>query len=200
VWVSGEVSSATARAAVEAVAGSVPQVRAVINDVEDVEGAGAADAQRALFPRIGQEVYTAEARLGQVERVIIHPRHRRVTALVVQGWMADTPHATAGSASDPPRRERRLVIPTSAVRDVTASAIVLQIGDEAALRHADLDPAAYAPPAAGWQPPYPYTHAEVLLEPDRTNTAHGDSLGVLAKPEGVVEHDLRVVANESKHE
>jgi hypothetical protein len=114
-----------------------------------------------------------------------------VTTLVVHGWMADTPHATAGSASDPPRRERRLVIPISAVRDVTASAILLQIGDDAAMRHADLDPAAYAPPAADWQPPYPYTHAEVLLEPDRTNTAHGDSLGVLAKPEGVVEHDLR---------
>jgi osmotically-inducible protein OsmY len=64
VWVSGEVSSATARAAVEAVAGSVPQVRAAINYVEDVEGAGAADDQRALFPRIGQEVYTAKARLG----------------------------------------------------------------------------------------------------------------------------------------
>jgi hypothetical protein len=43
----------------------------------------------------------------------------------------------------------------------------LHIGDDAALRHADLDPAAYAPPAADWQPPYPYTHAEVLLEPDR---------------------------------
>jgi osmotically-inducible protein OsmY/sporulation protein YlmC with PRC-barrel domain len=200
VSVSGEVSSAAARTAVETVATSVPQVRAVINNVEGADEAAAGD-QRALFARIGQEVYTAETRLGQVERVIIHPRHRRVTALVVQGWMADPLRATAGSALDPPPgRERRLVIPTSAVREVTASAVLLDMSDDEALRYADLDPAAYALPAADWRPPYPYKHAEVLLEPKRTDTARGDSLGVSAKPEGVVGRDLGAVANESKHE
>jgi hypothetical protein len=83
--VSGEVSSATVRTAVEAVAGGVPQVRAVINHLEGADGAGTAEDLRALFPRIGQEVYAIKMRLGQVEHVIIHPRHRRVTALVVRG-------------------------------------------------------------------------------------------------------------------
>jgi osmotically-inducible protein OsmY len=195
VWVSGEVSSATVRTAVEAVAGCVPQVRAVINHLEGADGAGATEDLRALFPDIGQEVYTATTRLGQVERVIIHPRHRRVTALVVQGWMADPHRATAELAIDPPpRRERRLVIPISAVRDVTASAVLLHIGDDAAMRHADLDPTAYASPAADWQPPYPYTPAEVLLEPVRAHAAHRDSLGVSAKPEDAIEQEIGAVA------
>jgi hypothetical protein len=194
VSVSGEVSSATSRTAVEAVAGSVPHVRAAINHVEGADGAGTAEDLRALFPRIGQGVYTAETRLGQVERVIIHPRHRRVTALVVHGWMADTQSATAELAIDPPsRRERRLVVPTSAVRALTAAAVLLHISNDAALRHADLDPAAYASPAAGWQPPYPYTPAEVLLERVRANAARRDSLGVPAKPKDVVEQEMGAV-------
>jgi osmotically-inducible protein OsmY/sporulation protein YlmC with PRC-barrel domain len=196
VSVSGEVSSAAARTAVEAVAGSVPQVRAVINYVEAADGAGGAEDQRALFPRIGQEVYTAATRLGQVERVIIHPRHRRVTALIVQGWMADTQGAAAESAIDPPpRRERRLVIPISAVQDLTASVVLLHISDDAAARQADLDPAAYAPPAADWQPPYPYARAEVSLERKRTNAPRCDSPGVVAKQEAAVEQELAEAPN-----
>lgn len=188
VYVSGEVESLAARTAVEAVAGSVPWVRAVINQVEAPGDAGATEDLRALFPRIGQDVYTSETRLGQVERVIIHPRHRRVTAVVVHGRMADPQSSTAGSSLDPPpRRERSMVIPTSAVREVTVGAVLLHTSDDAAMRHADLDPAAYAPPSSDWQPPYPYTHAEVLLERDRTHTASGHALGVSSKPEDVLE-------------
>jgi osmotically-inducible protein OsmY len=190
VYVSGEVESPATRTAVEALAGSVPHVRAVINRVEAPGDAGATEDQRALFPRIGQDVYTSETRLGQVERVIIHPRHRRVTALVVQGWMADPQSTTAGSSLEPPRRrERRLVIPTSAVREVTEAAVLLHIGDDAAMRYADLDGAAYAPPATDWQPPYPYTHAEVLLERDCSHATPGALPHLPAKPEGLVEQD-----------
>jgi osmotically-inducible protein OsmY/sporulation protein YlmC with PRC-barrel domain len=201
VWVRGEVASAAGHTAVEAVAGSVPHVRAVINRVEAADGAGAAEDLRALFPRIGQEVYTTGTRLGQVERVIIHPRHRRVTALVVRGWMADPQHAAAASSLDPPaRQERRLVIPTNLVREVTAGAVLLDIGNDAALRYAELDPATYTSPVADWQPPYPYAHAEVLLEPDRPRAVRGDSLAVSAKPEDVVEQDLGTGLKEAKHE
>ena len=141
-------------------------------------------------------MYTAETRLGQVERVIIHPRHRRVTALVVQGWMADTQRATAElvarstTAAGAPAGH-----PDQRGAGCDGGAVLLHISDDAALRHADLDPAAYATPAADWQPPYPYTHAEVLLEPDRTHAAPGDSLGVSAKPEGVIEQELAAVPN-----
>jgi hypothetical protein len=62
------------------------------------------------------------------------------------------------------------------------------------MRHADFDPAAYVQPTADWQPPYPYTHAEVLLEPDRTHAACGDSLCVSAKPEDAIEQELGAVA------
>jgi hypothetical protein len=195
VYVSGELESAAARTAIEAVAGSVPEVRAVVNQVSPPNDAGAVEDLRALFPRIGQEVYTTETRLGQVERVIIHPRHRRVTALVVRAWMADPQQATVEVSLEPrPLRERRLVIPSSAVREVTAAAVLLHIGDDEALGHADLDPAAYAPPTADWQSPYPYTHAEVLLEPERTHAAPGGLLRMPDKSEGVAEQDLSAVS------
>jgi hypothetical protein len=114
--------------------------------------------------------------------------------------MVDSQHAIASLSLDPDaRQERLLVIPTSAVREVTAGAVLLHIGDEATLRYADLDPAAYTSPAADWQPPYPYTHAQVLLEPDRTRAVRGDSLAVSAKSEGVVEQDLDVEPKEAKH-
>jgi osmotically-inducible protein OsmY len=191
VWVSGEVDSPATRTAVEALAGSVPHVRAVVNRVEGADGAGAAEDLRTLFPRIGQEVYTTETRLGQVERVIIHPRHRRVTAVVVRGWMANPQSATAGSSLEPPaRQERLLVIPTSAVREVTDGAVLLHISNDTALRSAEFDPAAYTSPAADWQPPYPYTHTEMLLERDRTRAVCGESLAVSAKLESVVEQNL----------
>jgi osmotically-inducible protein OsmY len=196
VSVHGEVASTAVRTAVEAVAGSVPHVRAVINRAEAADGADPTEDLRALFPRIGQEVYTTETRLGQVEHVIIHPRHRRVTALVMRGWVEDPQQATASLSLDPPaRQERRLIIPTSAVREVTAGAALLHISNDAALRYAYPDPAAYTSPAVDWQPPYPYTHAEVLLEPNRTHAASGHSLGVLAKEERVVEQDLAEAPN-----
>jgi osmotically-inducible protein OsmY len=200
VWVNGEVASPATRTAIEAVAGSVPQVRAVINQVGVPDGAGAAEDLRALFPRIGQAVYTSEARLGQVERVIIDRHHRRVTALVVRGWTADPQNPTADSALEPPPpQERRLVIPTSAVREVTEAAVLLHIGDDAALRYADLDPAVYRAPAAEWQAPYPYTHAEVLLEPNRTHAKPGALIGMPAKAEGVVEQAPDTLLREMKH-
>jgi hypothetical protein len=68
------------------------------------------------------------------------PRNRRVTALVVRGWVEDPQQATASLPLDPPaRQERRLVIPTSAVREVTAGAVLLHIGNDTARRYADLD-------------------------------------------------------------
>jgi hypothetical protein len=109
----------------------------------------------------------------------------------------DTQRAAAEPAIDsPPRRERRLVIPISAVRDVTASAVLLHIGEDAALRHADLDPAAYASPAADWQPPYPYTPAEVLLEPVRAHAIHRDLLGVPATPADAIEQEIGAIEQE----
>lgn len=180
VFVSGEDSNPAARAAIEAVAGSVPHVRAVVHDVE---GNGATEDLRALFPRIGQDVYTSETRLGLIEQVIIHPRHRRVTAMVVRAWMAD------------PQRERRLVIPASAVREVTEAAVLLDIGNDVAMRSPDFDPAAYARPMPDWQPPYPYTDAEVFISPDRPGAAQ-EWRDRSARPE---EHVLSAARKEAKH-
>ncbi|HMQ29648.1 MAG TPA: BON domain-containing protein [Chloroflexaceae bacterium] len=146
----GATGGPAACAAAEAVAGSVPGVRAVIPIA--AEGRGAGEAPRALFPRVGQEVYTSQTRLGRVERVVLHPRHRRVTALVLQ-------------------HNQGLIVPVEAVRAVTQAAVLLHADDIAAMPRDDRPFTADAP-GPDWQPPYPYTRDEVLLERE-----HGDAAG-----------------------
>lgn len=169
VFLHGEPVNSAMRTALEMVVGSVPGVRAVVCRPE-----GSADQdkdQRALFPRIGQEVYTARTRLGQVERVVIHPRHRRVTAMVVQAQTGNRQGPVSFRLEPAAPSDRPIVIPMSAVREVTEGAVLLEIDDDAALSYAEHDPAAYAPPPPGWQPPYPYAHADVLIERRRSLAA-----------------------------
>ncbi len=164
VTLRGAAPDAAARAAAEAVAAGVPQVRAVVNALQ-APGVSPAEDQRVLQPRVGQPVYADDMRLGQVERVIISPRHRRVTALIVHGAFPDPGDAAPSVPPDAmPTRDRHVVIPISAVRHVTPGGVLLRLDGLAAARCPDADPAAVVAPDAGWQPPYPYTHADVLLD------------------------------------
>lgn len=157
-------------AAAEAVAGSVPGVRAVIS--KPAQGSASGEEPRALFPRVGQEVYASQTHLGQVERVIVHPRHRRVTALVLRGQAAGRleDEGNDGAAAQP---DQELIIPVEAVRTVTQAAVLLR-DDDAATRYAGLRLKADAP-GPDWQPPYPYTRAEVLIERGRSDAAPSNS-------------------------
>jgi len=163
VSLSGEVSSAAVRAAVEECAASVPVVRGVLNHVQALGVARHDEEQRVLQPQIGAEVYASDIRLGRVERAIISPRNRRVTAIVARGHFADPgllpvemPHAAP---------EWHTVIPISAVSDVNASGVLLRITSVEAARLGDFDPARFVTPDANWQLPYPYHLADVMLEP-----------------------------------
>jgi len=168
ISLNGKVSSAAVRAAVEECAASVPVVRGVLNHVR-APGVARDDAeQRALQPHIGTEIYASDSRLGQVERAIISPHNRRVTAIVAHGQFPKLAH------SDPSvlpvemlhaAREWHRVIPISAVSDVNASGVLLRISSVEAARLADFDPARFVTPGANWQLPYPYHFADVMLEP-----------------------------------
>lgn len=175
VTLRGEVPSATIRAAAEEVAAGVGQVRAVVNMIEAPGVVPVDEEQRVVQPRVGQEVYATDTLVGRVERVIISPRHRRVTALVVHGEFLDAGRAGPTTQLDErPKLVRHVVIPIDAVRHVTVGGVFLNVGGIEAAHYPDFDPGDVVTPDAGWQPPYPYTHADVLIDLGRAAAARGD--------------------------
>ena len=167
VSLSGNVSSTAVRAAVEECAAGVPVVRGVLNHVQALGVARDDAEQRALQPHIGSEIYASDIRLGQVERAIISPHNRRVTAIVAHGQF---PEPARFDLSVLPVEmlhaapEWHRVIPISAVSDGTPGGVLLRITSVEAARLADFDPARFVTPDANWQLPYPYHLADVMLE------------------------------------
>jgi osmotically-inducible protein OsmY/sporulation protein YlmC with PRC-barrel domain len=193
VRLSGEIENPDVRAAAEEIAAGVPQVRGVINDIQTPGVVVDPAKQRVLQPRIGQHVYAEDGFLGHVERVIVSPRHRRVTAFVVRGSFSDLERTGASTQlGDMPPEERRVVIPIEAVDDVTVSGVMLKISGTDATRYPDFDSNDFVAPDALWQPPYPYTHADVLLDlgwaaaarGDHHTALSGDALAIEPGPEG----------------
>lgn len=164
ISLNGEVGSAEIRAAAEECAAGLPRVRAVVNYLRAPGVAVDVEDQRVLQPARGCAVYASDMPIGHVERVIINPRNRRVTALVVQGELPDlTSDQLDQLPINLPQQARRMVVPISAMQLVTTS-VSLNLTSLEAAHCPDFDPANYALPAAQWQPPYPYRWDDVLFE------------------------------------
>jgi osmotically-inducible protein OsmY/sporulation protein YlmC with PRC-barrel domain len=165
----GEVISAAMRAAAEECAASVPQVRGVVNHIK-APGIVEAEDQRVLQPRAGQEVYTDDGLIGHVERVILSPRNRRVTAFVMYIEFPDPtgsePHGLPDEMSHAVR-ERQVVVPIAMVRLVNASGVELRAGSTEVAHCKQFDLTSFVSPFAGWRPPYPYRCTDVLLDPGK---------------------------------
>lgn len=165
ITLAGLVGSKDIRDAAEAISASVPQVRGVINCLEAPGVVIDPEEQRFLQPYIRQEVYAGNMQLGQVEKVIINPRSRRVTAFGVHGAFPDPQKRYHPRLpGEDIRQERTVVIPTSAVRSIKNNFVLLAIsGVEAALNR-NFDPTDFISPPASWRPPYPYRWEEVLFD------------------------------------
>lgn len=174
VYLSGEVGDAAIRAAAEACAADIGLVRGIVNQIRAPGITPDSTDQRILQPQIDQPIYATDGYLGQVERVVISPRHRRVTAFVAHGHFPDTRYAPALPVGDAPILDRRVVIPTSAVNHVSESGVMLRINSIEAGRCPDFDPTAYIEPDPGWTPPYPYTHADVVFDLGHAAALRGD--------------------------
>jgi len=168
ITLNGEVGSAAIRDAAEAIAASVPQVRGVVNYLHAPNIIIDYKDEPIWQPYIGQEVSAADMQLGQVEKVVIDPRNRRVTAFVARGYFPD-PQDKDGYRlpSDEPQEERRIVIPMHVVGSVTDGSVLLEVsGAEAALCRS-FELADFIDPPAEWQPPYPYRWEQVLFDGER---------------------------------
>jgi osmotically-inducible protein OsmY len=168
ITLNGHVDSAAIRESAETLAASVPEVRGVINYVQAPNVVISSKEHQVWQPLIGQEVCAADMQLGCVERVILNPRNRHVTAFAARGYFPD-PEDKDGyrSPDEEPQQERSIVIPLDAARYVTDSSVLLEISGVEAARSRAFDPADFLVPPADWQPPYPYRWEQVLFDGER---------------------------------
>ncbi len=191
VFLSGTVPDGATRAAVADNIGSIPLVRGVINQVCAPGIAVDAETERVLQPPIDHEVYGLDMQLGRVERVMINPGNRLVTALVVHGGFPDLEATNRRLYTDDAiRHERRVVIPITAVRTITDGAVLLDIDGKTAARYTDVTTANYVAPDVGWQPPHPYRWEEILFAPEHILSDVDDAAAVSSPPLEALEYGV----------
>jgi hypothetical protein len=127
-------------------------------DVED---------QRALQPVIGAGVYATDILIGAVEKVVVNPANRLVTAIVANAVFPDPDQTGSNWLRNEHRYlERRIIIPIGSVRHQTSTSVFLKEKAAVVAGSNDFDPVSYVPAPDDWEPPYPYKHEDVLLRRD----------------------------------
>ena len=168
VTLNGRVSSATVRQAAEELAASVPQVRGVVNYLNAPDQVVNLEEQRVLEPPIGRGIYATDMLLGNVERVVINPHNRRVTAFVALADFTELLHSEQdGSLEERNQEQRRIVIPICVVNFETDSSVSLAIRGSEAAQFPEFNPIDFVSPPQDWQPPYPYHLEDVLFEKEK---------------------------------
>ncbi len=164
ITLNGQVASATVREAAEEVAASVPQVRGVVNYLNAPHVIVSLDEQRVMEPPIGRGIYATDMLLGSVERVIINPHNRRVTAFVASGNFPSLQLTNLELSNEEPSLVRRLVIPICVVGYETDSSVSLAISSNEAAQFPEFNLTDFVSPPQDWQPPYPYHLEDILFE------------------------------------
>ena len=145
IRVYGDLATEAEREAVEEVAGQHPDVRGVVI-LPEWGTQPVSDNPDPVQPDIGSTAYTSEGTAGKVTRVVIHPRNRLVSHLV----LITNYHSGR-------RLERaEFVVPAKDIEQVTIGGVFLKdaVPDVTTYpRFAETDfPAA----PENWQPPFPY--------------------------------------------
>ena len=154
VHLMGRLSSRQEEIVAEEIVSAVPGVRAIVSRLLPEETR--ARQPEVVSPRIGGHVFTDDADLGSLERVVIDPLTRRVTHLVVEGSF-EPPRDWEAS---PPKRR---VIPASHVTVATSFETVLDVDRKTAARFPEYWDEEYVAPPKGWEPPFDYQREEVLF-------------------------------------
>jgi hypothetical protein len=160
ITLSGNVSSVEARMAAETQAGSVPQIRGVLNTLRVPNLAVEFPEPRALQPSIGARVYASDLVLGHVEQVIVNGVNRLVTAILVDGMFSEPRGNRRHWFFTDVIVQRKAVIPVHAIQQLTDTGVFLE---GAASQFEDFDPGNFVTPDINWRPPYPYHREHVLL-------------------------------------
>ena len=141
----GVVPSPELQLAAEEVAGSVPSVRGV-TALPRVAGVDPTPPRRAVQPLAGAGVYGEDGPVGVVSRVVIAPRNRLVTHVVIGAL------GVPGEGREPLDK----IVPIEAIDVVNPESIFLMPNVSSLSEYPSLDPSEYPPAPPTWRPPYPY--------------------------------------------
>ncbi|MEZ4683629.1 MAG: BON domain-containing protein, partial [Caldilineaceae bacterium] len=164
VYLTGMATDATMRLLVAQLAASVPQVRGIVNRIQAPDVVPGDAEETLIQPVIGQVVYATDGELGYVQKLIINPYSRRVSAVVVDILETDT-HRMASvlpSNTHSPQKHQRL-IPSDALRCAASGAIFLTLDSNQPVNFISFNPNNFVAPPVDWQPPYPYPPSDVLF-------------------------------------
>ncbi len=169
VHLSGTVADERVRLAAEEVAASVSEVRGIVNVTRLRGYRFVPKPPRLLRVAIGSPVYSLDnVQLGTVDRVVLSPHSRRLTAVIVQGAFPDPQGSKPVSFPDQwPKQRRTVVIPAQHISRATDGGTFLRLTALEAAGEADLHTVASLTPVDDWQPPFPYRGHDVLLEGGR---------------------------------
>lgn len=151
-WINltGEVPDIGVCSAVEEVAASVPFVRGVIG-LPRVIPEESGKIRERLQPQIGAEVIGEDEIVGKVSKVIIDPRNRLVSHILVM-----KPETLQGT-----RVTREYIIPMDDVDFIRAGTIWLK-QNKNVIRSYSAESDLFSSPPEEWQPPFPYKRNQVL--------------------------------------
>jgi hypothetical protein len=164
VTLTGDAPDLAGRSAVQEQAVAIPKVRGVLNSIRVPGMEQHVEDQRALQPAIGAGIYAPDITIGKVEKVVINPENRLVTAILANAVLPDP--AQMGSNwlwQEHFYSERRIIIPIEAVRRLTSTSVFLKEKAVTVAGFDDFDPAVYLPSPEDWEPPYPYKRTDILL-------------------------------------
>ena len=164
ISLNGIVSDENVKLLAEKCAGSHPQVRGVINNVQVAGTVSALQDQPFLQPSIGETIYFLDGVSGIVKQVIIDPNNRRVIQLVVRGRLSSQKqNSTAQKNNQSQIVERTVIIPVHLISYLTVSSGFLTIKSTEISQYQDFNPHYFAAPPVDWNLPYPYCPGDVLF-------------------------------------
>ncbi len=134
----------------EQVAGQVPGVRGIIG-LPQTPDDKVSPERRAVQPAIGASVYGQDGLIGVVTRVVIQPRNRLVTHIVVG----------ASELRDGMVVPTEFLVPVTAIDLVKEASVFLMPTAPSLSAYPAFDPGDYPLAPLDWQPPYPYTAGAV---------------------------------------
>jgi len=145
IRVYGDLATEAEREAVEEVVAQQPDVRGVVI-LPEWGTQPMSDNPHPVQPDIGSTVYTAEGTGGKITRVVIHPRNRLVSHLVLI-----TDYRSGG------RLERaEFVVPVKDIEQVTIGGVFLADAVTDVTTYPRFAEAEFPAPPENWQPPFPY--------------------------------------------
>jgi osmotically-inducible protein OsmY len=146
-WVTlvGEVPTSEAQQAAEEVAASHPLGRGVIA-LPRVSGQSAAPSRRPLQPEVGARVYTRSGLVAHVSQVVIDPRNRLVSHLVI----------TLDGSVYGGQTGLHYVLPAEAIDFVREGSVWLKAEAASQIRLSPFVPEQFPLAPSDWQPPFPY--------------------------------------------